>query len=138
MVYVNSKTKNADNAVDYIAFLLSDDFLAEQFHHSYIAKDLDSYFSYQPPKTINKDKTITIDYDAVAEEYKWRKYPSEMGMTNTFLVQNGSDIFTNAAPRLYTYSLDKFLDGIYSQLTTLTPEEAADAILKEANYKLME
>ena len=59
---------------------------------------------------------------------------------NPFLVDNGEDIFVNAAPRIYTGSLEDMINEVYDGLNEgkLTAEEAADKIYSEASYQLME
>ena len=59
---------------------------------------------------------------------------------NQFLVENGEDFFVNAAPRIYTGSLEDVINEVYDGLNEgkLTAEEAADKIYSEASYQLME
>lgn len=134
MAYINSKTKNTDLAVQYLSMLVSDDYLAwiTEYQKSYLAKDKDSYFCFssEPNKLEN--------------EYRRTKLSGEenfyMRGCNPFLVNNGEDIFVNAAPRIYTGSLEDMINEVYDGLNEgkLTAEEAADKIYSEASYQLME
>ena len=134
MVYINSKTKNTDLAVQYLSMLVSDDYLAwiTEYQKSYLAKDKDSYFCFSP------------EPNKLENEYRRTKLSGEenfyMRGCNPFLVDNGEDIFVNAAPRIYTGSLEEMINEVYDGLNEgkLTEEEAADKIYSEASYQLME
>lgn len=134
MAYINSKTKNTDFAVQYLSMLVSDDYLAwiTEYQKSYLAKDKDSYFY------------LSLGENKVENEYKKIKVPAGeddyMSRGNVFLVDNGEDIFVNAAPRIYTGSLEDVINEVYDELNEgkLTAEEAADKIYSEASYQLME
>ena len=134
MAYINSKTKNTDFAVQYLSMLVSDDYLAwiTEYQKSYLAKDKDSYFCFSP------------EPNKLENEYRRTKLSGEenfyMRGCNPFLVNNGEDIFVNAAPRIYTGSLEDMINEVYDGLTEgkLTAEEAADKIYSEASYQLME
>ena len=134
MAYINSKTKNTDLAVQYLSLLLSDDYLAweKEYQKSYLAKDKDSYFSFSPMGS------------GAENEYKKIKLSGDENVymcgCNPFLVDNGEDIFVNAAPRIYTGSLEEKINEVYDGLNEgkLTAEEAADKIYSEASYQLME
>ena len=134
MAYINSKTKNTDLAVQYLSLLLSDEYLAweKEYQKSYLAKDKDSYFSFSPMGS------------GAENEYKKIKLFGDENVymcgCNPFLVENGEDIFVNAAPRIYTGSLEEKINEVYDGLNEgkLTAEEAADKIYSEASYQLME
>lgn len=134
MAYINSKTKNADFAVQYLSLLVSDDYLSwgDAYQKSYLANDKDSYFY------------LSLGENKVENEYKKIKVPAGeddyMSRGNVFLVDNGEDIFVNAAPRIYTGSLEEKINEVYDGLNEgkLTAEEAADKIYSEASYQLME
>ena len=134
MAYINSKTKNTDLAVQYLSMLVSDDYLAwiTEYQKSYLAKDKDSYFY------------LSLGENKVANGYKKIKVTGEenvyMRGCNPFQVENGEDIFVNAAPRIYTGSLEDMINEVYDGLNEgkLTEEEAADKIYSEASYQLME
>ena len=134
MSYINSKTKNTDLAVQYLSMLVSDDYLAwiTEYQKSYLAKDKDSYFCFSP------------EPNKLENEYRRTKLSGEenfyMRGCNPFLVNNGEDIFVNAAPRIYTGSLEDMINEVYDGLNEgkLTAEEAADKIYSEASYQLME
>ena len=134
MAYINSKTKNTDFAVQYLSMLVSDDYLAwiTEYQKSYLAKDKDSYFY------------LSLGENKVANGYKKIKVTGEenvyMRGCNPFQVENGGDIFVNAAPRIYTGSLEDMINEVYDELNEgkLTAEEAADKIYSEASYQLME
>ena len=134
MAYINSKTKNTDFAVQYLSMLVSDDYLAwiTEYQKSYLAKDKDSYFCFSP------------EPNKLENEYRRTKLSGEenfyMRGCNPFLVDNGEDIFVNAAPRIYTGSLEDMINEVYDGLNEgkLTAEEAADKIYSEASYQLME
>ena len=134
MAYINSKTKNTDFAVQYLSMLVSDDYLAwiTEYQKSYLAKDKDSYFCFSP------------EPNKLENEYRRTKLSGEenfyMRGCNPFLVNNGEDIFVNAAPRIYTGSLEDMINEVYDGLNEgkLTAEEAADKIYSEASYQLME
>ena len=134
MAYINSKTKNTDFAVQYLSLLVSDDYLAwiTEYQKSYLAKDKDSYFCFSP------------EPNKLENEYRRTKLSGEenfyMRGCNPFLVNNGEDIFVNAAPRIYTGSLEDMINEVYDGLNEgkLTAEEAADKIYSEASYQLME
>lgn len=134
MAYINSKTKNTDLAVQYLSMLVSDDYLAwiTEYQKSYLAKDKDSYFCFSP------------EPNKLENEYRRTKLSGEenfyMRGCNPFLVNNGEDIFVNAAPRIYTGSLEDMINEVYDGLNEgkLTAEEAADKIYSEASYQLME
>ena len=134
MAYINSKTKNTDLAVQYLSMLVSDDYLAwiTEYQKSYLAKDKDSYFCFSP------------EPNKLENEYRRTKLSGEenfyMRGCNPFLVNNGEDIFVNAAPRIYTGSLEDVINEVYDGLNEgkLTAEEAADKIYSEASYQLME
>ena len=134
MSYINSKTKNTDFAVQYLSMLVSDDYLAwiTEYQKSYLAKDKDSYFCFSPMGS------------GAENEYKKLKLSGEenfyMRGCNPFLVENGGDLFVNAAPRIYTGSLEDMINEVYDGLNEgkLTAEEAADKIYSEAAYQLME
>ncbi len=134
MAYINSKTKNADFAVQYLSMLVSDDYLAwiTEYQKSYLAKDKDSYFCFSP------------EPNKLENEYRRTKLSGEenfyMRGCNPFLVENGGDLFVNAAPRIYTGSLEDMINEVYDGLNEgkLTAEEAADKIYSEASYQLME
>ena len=134
MAYINSKTKNTDFAVQYLSMLVSDDYLAwiTEYQKSYLAKDKDSYFY------------LSLGENKVANGYKKIKVTGEenvyMRGCNPFLVENGEDLFVNAAPRIHTGSLEDMINEVYDGLNEgkLTEEEAADKIYSEASYQLME
>lgn len=134
MAYINSKTKNTDLAVQYLSMLVSDDYLAwiTEYQKSYLAKDKDSYFCFSP------------EPNKLENEYRRTKLSGEenfyMRGCNPFLVNNGEDIFVNAAPRIYSGSLEDMINEVYDGLNEgkLTAEEAADKIYSEASYQLME
>ena len=134
MAYINSKTKNTDFAVQYLSMLVSDDYLAwiTEYQKSYLAKDKDSYFCFSP------------EPNKLENEYRRTKLSGEenfyMRGCNPFLVENGRDLFVNAAPRIYTGSLEEMINEVYDGLNEgkLTAEEAADKIYSEASYQLME
>ena len=134
MAYINSKTKNTDLAAQYLSMLVSDDYLAwiTEYQKSYLAKDKDSYFCFSP------------EPNKLENEYRRTKLSGEenfyMRGCNPFLVNNGEDIFVNAAPRIYTGSLEDMINEVYDGLNEgkLTAEEAADKIYSEASYQLME
>lgn len=134
MAYINSKTKNTDFAVQYLSLLVSDDYLSwcDAYQKSYLANDKDSYFY------------LSLGENKVENEYKKIKVPAGeddyMSRGNVFLVDNGEDIFVNAAPRIYTGSLEEKINEVYDGLNEgkLTAEEAADKIYSEASYQLME
>ena len=134
MAYINSKTKNTDLAVQYLSMLVSDDYLAwiTEYQKSYLAKDKDSYFCFSP------------EPNKLENEYRRTKLSGEenfyMRGCNPFLVNNGEDIFVNAAPRIYTGSLEDMINEVYDGLNEgkLTAEEAADKIYSEASYQLMD
>ena len=134
MAYINSKTKNTDFAVQYLSMLVSDDYLAwiTEYQKSYLAKDKDSYFCFSP------------EPNKLENEYRRTKLSGEenfyMRGCNPFLVNNGGDLFVNAAPRIYTGSLEDMINEVYDGLNEgkLTAEEAADKIYSEASYQLME
>ena len=134
MAYINSKTKNTDLAVQYLSMLVSDDYLAwiTEYQKSYLAKDKDSYFCFSPRG------------GEVENEYRKTKLFGDenvyMRGCNPFLVENGGDLFVNAAPRIYTGSLEDMINEVYDGLNEgkLTAEEAADKIYSEASYQLME
>ena len=134
MAYINSKTKNTDFAVQYLSLLVSDDYLSwgNDYQKSYLANDKDSYFY------------LSLGENKVENEYKKIKVPAGeddyMSRGNVFLVDNGEDIFVNAAPRIYTGSLEDVINEVYDELNEgkLTAEEAADKIYSEASYQLME
>ena len=134
MAYINSKTKNTDFAVQYLSLLVSDDYLSwgNDYQKSYLANDKDSYFY------------LSLGENKVENEYKKIKVPAGeddyMSRVNVFLVDNGEDIFVNAAPRIYTGSLEEMINEVYDGLNEgkLTAEEAADKIYSEASYQLME
>ena len=134
MAYINSKTKNTDLAVQYLSMLVSDDYLAwiTEYQKSYLAKDKDSYFCFSP------------EPNKLENEYRRTKLSGDenvyMSRGNVFLVDNGEDIFVNAAPRIYTGSLEDVINEVYDELNEgkLTAEEAADKIYSEASYQLME
>lgn len=134
MAYINSKTKNTDLAVQYLSMLVSDDYLAwiTEYQKSYLAKDKDSYFCFSP------------EPNKLENEYRRTKLSGEenfyMRGCNPFLVENGGDLFVNAAPRIYTGSLEDMINEVYDELNEgkLTAEEAADKIYSEASYQLME
>ena len=134
MAYINSKTNNTDLVVQYLSLLLSDDYLAweKEYQKSYLAKDKDSYFSFSPMGS------------GAENEYKKIKLSGDENVymcgCNPFLVDNGEDIFVNAAPRIYTGSLEGMINEVYDGLNEgkLTAEEAADKIYSEASYQLME
>lgn len=134
MAYINSKTKNTDLAVQYLSMLVSDDYLAwiTEYQKSYLAKDKDSYFCFSP------------EPNKLENEYRRTKLSGEenfyMRGCNPFLVNNGEDIFVNAAPRIYTGSLEDMINEVYDGLNEgkLTAEEAAYKIYSEASYQLME
>ena len=134
MAYINSKTKNTDLAVQYLSMLVSDDYLAwiTEYQKSYLAKDKDSYFCFSPRG------------GEVENEYRKTKLFGDenvyMRGCNQFLVENGEDFFVNAAPRIYTGSLEDVINEVYDGLNEgkLTAEEAADKIYSEASYQLME
>ena len=134
MAYINSKTKNTDFAVQYLSLLVSDDYLSwgDAYQKSYLANDKDSYFY------------LSLGENKVENEYKKIKVPAGeddyMSRGNVFLVDNGEDIFVNAAPRIYTGSLEEMINEVYDGLNEgkLTAEEAADKIYSEASYQLME
>ena len=134
MAYINSKTKNTDFAVQYLSLLVSDDYLSwgDAYQKSYLANDKDSYFY------------LSLGENKVENEYKKIKVPAGeddyMSRGNVFLVDNGEDIFVNAAPRIYTGSLEDMINEVYDELNEgkLTAEEAADKIYSEASYQLME
>lgn len=134
MAYINSKTKNTDFAVQYLSLLVSDDYLSwgNDYQKSYLANDKDSYFylSLGESKAENGYKKIKVP--AGEDDY--------MSRGNVFLVDNGEDIFVNAAPRIYTGSLEDMINEVYDGLNEgkLTAEEAADKIYSEASYQLME
>ena len=134
MAYINSKTKNTDFAVQYLSLLVSDDYLSwgDAYQKSYLANDKDSYFY------------LSLGENKVENEYKKIKVPAGeddyMSRGNVFLVDHGEDIFVNAAPRIYTGSLEEMINEVYDGLNEgkLTAEEAADKIYSEASYQLME
>ena len=134
MAYINSKTKNADFAAQYLSMLVSDNYLAwiTEYQKSYLAKDKDSYFY------------LSLGENKVANGYKKIKVTGEenvyMRGCNPFLVDNGEDIFVSAAPRIHTGSLEDMINEVYDGLNEgkLTAEEAADKIYSEASYQLME
>jgi len=134
MAYINSKTKNTDFAVQYLSLLVSDDYLSwgNDYQKSYLANDKDSYFY------------LSLGENKVENEYKKIKVPAGeddyMSRGNVFLVDNGEDIFVNAAPRIYTGSLEDVINEVYDELNEgkLTAEEAVDKIYSEASYQLME
>ena len=134
MAYINSKTKNTDLAVQYLSMLVSDEYLAwiTEYQKSYLAKDKDSYFCFSP------------EPNKLENEYRRTKLSGDenvyMRGCNPFLVENGGDLFVNAAPRIYTGSLEDMINEVYDGLTEgkLTAEEAADKIYSEASYQLME
>ena len=134
MAYINSKTKNTDFAVQYLSMLVSDDYLAwiTEYQKSYLAKDKDSYFCFSP------------EPNKLENEYRRTKLSGDenvyMRGCNPFLVENGGDLFVNAAPRIYTGSLEEMINEVYDGLNEgkLTAEEAADKIYSEAAYQLME
>ena len=134
MAYINSKTKNTDFAVQYLSLLVSDDYLSwgDAYQKSYLANDKDSYFY------------LSLGENKVENEYKKIKVPAGeddyMSRGNVLLVENGEDIFVNAAPRIYTGSLEEMINEVYDGLNEgkLTAEEAADKIYSEASYQLME
>ena len=134
MAYINSKTKNTDLAVQYLSMLVSDDYLAwiTEYQKSYLAKDKDSYFCFSP------------EPNKLENEYRRTKLSGDenvyMRGCNPFLVENGGDLFVNAAPRIYTGSLEDMINEVYDGLNEgkLTAEEAADKIYSEASYQLME
>ena len=134
MAYINSKTKNTDFAVQYLSMLVSDDYLAwiTEYQKSYLAKDKDSYFCFSP------------EPNKLENEYRRTKLSGDenvyMRGCNPFLVENGGDLFVNAAPRIYTGSLEEMINEVYDGLNEgkLTAEEAADKIYSEASYQLME
>ena len=134
MAYINSKTKNADLAAEYLSMLVSDDYLpwCSNYDKSYLAKDVNSYFY------------LSHGEDELATEYKKIKVPAGendyMSECNAFLVENGENLFTNAAPRIYTGCLEDMINEVYNGLNDgkLTAEEAADKIYYEASYQLME
>ena len=134
MAYINSKTKNTDFAVQYLSMLVSDDYLAwiTEYQKSYLAKDKDSYFCFSP------------EPNKLENEYRRTKLSGDenvyMRGCNPFLVENGGDLFVNAAPRIYTGSLEDMINEVYDGLNEgkLTAEEAADKIYSEASYQLME
>lgn len=134
MAYINSKTKNTDFAVQYLSLLVSDDYLAwiTEYQKSYLAKDKDSYFCFSP------------EPNKLENEYRRTKLSGDenvyMRGCNPFLVENGGDLFVNAAPRIYTGSLEDMINEVYDELNEgkLTAEEAADKIYSEASYQLME
>ncbi len=148
MVFVNAVTEIPDTAVKYLAYLVSDDFIAisnNLYEKSYLVKEecMDLYGSYHQSPAIDVPKEDPLSYG-----YEWKKYPLIYGMStyDTFLIKNGNDMFTNASPRLYTYDFDSFLKEIYDEFTNSNPEksqvltvdEIADKIVKEAKYRLME
>ena len=134
MAYINSKTKNSDLAAEYLSMLVSDDYLpwCSNYDKSYLAKDVNSYFY------------LSYGEDELATEYKKIKVPAGendyMSECNAFLVENGENLFTNAAPRIYTGCLEDMIKEVYNGLNDgkLTAEEAADKIYSEASYQLME
>ena len=134
MAYINSKTKNSDLAAEYLSMLVSDDYLpwCSNYDKSYLAKDVNSYFY------------LSYGEDELATEYKKIKVPAGendyMSECNAFLVENGENLFTNAAPRIYTGCLEDMINEVYNGLNDgkLTAEEAADKIYSEASYQLME
>ena len=134
MAYINSKTKNTDLAVQYLSMLVSDDYLAwiTEYQKSYLAKDKDSYFCFSP------------EPNKLENEYRRTKLSGDenvyMRGCNPVLVENGGDLFVNAAPRIYTGSLEDMINEVYDGLNEgkLTAEEAADKIYSEASYQLME
>ena len=134
MAYINSKTKNTDLAVQYLSMLVSDDYLAwiTEYQKSYLAKDKDSYFCFSPEPNKLEHAYRRTKLSGVDNFY--------MRGCNPFLVNNGEDIFVNAAPRIYTGSLEDMINEVYDGLNEgkLTAEEAADKIYSEASYQLME
>ncbi len=60
--------------------------------------------------------------------------------SDKFLVEHGSDLFVNAAPRLNTYDLDDLLESVFIDMTegSISPEDGAEKIYSEARLRLME
>ncbi len=145
MTYVSSATKVPDIAAKYLAYMVSDDFIAisnGQYQKSFLVKEeyMDLYGSYYQPPSMWINGILD---DPLAFGYRWKKYPLAYGMSkyDTFLVENGDVLFEGAAPRLYSYGMDEVLKEVYEKSgvgMTMTVDEAADLILKEAKYRLME
>ncbi len=147
MLYINSTTKIPDVAAKYLSCLVSDDFIGitSRYEKSFLVKDtfMDLYGSYHEPPSVNVPRDNPLEFG-----YRKKIYPLAYGMSayDTFLVKNGADLFTNAHPRLYSYNLEEILLEVYAGLyeydpkegPTLTLDEAAEIILKEAKYQFME
>ena len=142
VIYISSVSPNADLAADYLAYMVSDDYMAERYNYdkSLLVKDFDSYFWYSngglPEQYKYKKEPLTLYVEGMYGYYQSSIYTKD----DKFLVENGADLFYNAAPRLYTYGMDDFLEAVYDGLAEggLTIEEAADKIYSESKYRLME
>ncbi len=142
IAYINSVTKNPDLAAEYLSYMVSDDFISENsaYDKTMLARDFDSYFyytvanfdnGYKPEKKILTQHTEGMQgFIANALYYA----------NDKFLVEHGSDLFVNAAPRLYTYNVDDILENVFTDMTegNMTPEEGAEKIYTEAKLRLLE
>ncbi len=122
--------------------MVSDDFISENAAYSktMLARDFDSYFYYTMADFNNgykPEKKILTQY----AEGMYGFYANAVYSANDrFLVEHGSDLFVNAAPRLYTYDIDDILEGVFIDMTegNMTPEEGAEKIYTEAKLRLLE
>ncbi len=138
MIYANAKTKNPDLAAEYLALLLSEDYISsvKTFSKSFLVKDTMSYFTY----TIGNFEN----------GYKKIKKPFMLDSRVMKSIDAGGVVFKNAAPRLYTWDMidnmlvtgefgsyfksiaDKLLEG------SMTADEAIEQIYTDAKYKILE
>lgn len=128
MTYVNAKTAKPKLAAEYLALMLYGDYIScyNPYVKSFLTKDTASYFNYTSGRLDNG--------------YALVKKPYELDKAQIFAVENGAKVFANAAPRLYAYGMDDFLEAVYYGLAEggLTIDEAADKLYSEAKYRFIE
>lgn len=133
MIYANSKTQNAETAVNYLSMLMREEFAAEALTgKSNLWKNTDDYFRY---------KDYGFDESQLVEDgYNVPKIPAERSLYDVFLIENAGASLMNAAPALYSSGMDEFLDEVFEGLLdgSMTAEKASREICREVDYRILE
>lgn len=138
MIYANSLTQNKENSVKYLAMLLSDKFGPEEvIHKTCLWKNSAGYFTYEFNGMDFFSKSDVVETE---NAYEWIKQPSYFDETVKAFFEAQPHGMKNAAPRLYSGMMEEIIDIVFDELMSgsITPDEAADRIVNEANYRIME
>lgn len=144
MMYINSETTKADAAAEYLSLYFENDYQSyvNEMKKSYLAKDIDSYFTYLSQGSMGTSRGA-VSYEDGYENHR-NKYVIEQNSFDqpyaNLLVEDGAKFFKS--PALILYTLD-YQDDLYEICLNLldgviTSEQAAEKIYNDVCYRYFE